>query len=196
MLTQLRSLMLGNALLLVGVFGFATSMFAVTGAIEAKTKSKYGVIDVQSVILNVEEGKQARASLEKEIKAKEKELLQQKKDLDEMNKQWKDQAALLSEAARMKKQQEFQEKFMALRNAEMSLQQEIKIKEQKATQQIYVKVAKLVQKFAESKGFEAVFEANTSGVMFLKDPVDITNDVISAFEKGAPTTAKKTGKKK
>lgn len=196
MLKQVKSFMLGNALVLVGLFGFATSLVAVTGAIEAKDKAKYGVIDVQSVILNVEEGKRARASLEKEIKAKEKELIQQKNDLDQMNKQWKDQAALLSEAARMKKQQEFQEKFMALRNAEMSLQQEIKIKEQKATQQIYIKVAQLVQKFAEAKGFEAVFEANTSGVMYLKNPVDITNDVISAFEKAAPTTAKKTKKKK
>ncbi len=195
MLLHLRTLMLRNAMLCCGLFGFATSLVAVTGTIEAKEKSKYAIIDVQAVILNVEEGKAARATLEKEIKEKEKDLLKQKDDLDKMNQQWKDQAALLSEAARMKKQQDFQEKFMGLRNAEMALQQEIKMKEQKATQQIYVKVAQLVQKVAEERGFEAVFEANTSGVMYLKDPVDLTNDLIATFEKQNPTTAKKEGSK-
>ncbi len=33
---------------------------------------KMGVVDMQSVILSVEEGKKARAALEQEIKAKEK----------------------------------------------------------------------------------------------------------------------------
>src|SRR5690606_13065880 len=86
---------------------------------------RFGVVDMQQVILSVEEGKQARASLENEIKAKEAELQKQKEELDKMNKEWKDQAALLSEDARMKKQQEFQEKFLALRNAEMEFQANI-----------------------------------------------------------------------
>ena len=74
---------------------------------------KYGVVDMQQVILSVEEGKAARAQLEGEIKAKESELQKQKEELDKMNNEWKNQAALLSEDARMKKQQEFQEKFLA-----------------------------------------------------------------------------------
>ena len=43
-----------------------------------------------------------------------------------MNQDWKTQAALLSEQAKMKKQQEFQQKFMQLRNDEMKFQQTIK----------------------------------------------------------------------
>ena len=54
---------------------------------------------MQAVILNVDEGKQARADLEKEIKGKEAELMKKKAELDKLNKNWKDQAALLSEEA-------------------------------------------------------------------------------------------------
>ncbi|NRA66482.1 MAG: OmpH family outer membrane protein [Pseudobacteriovorax sp.] len=148
---------------------------------------------MQAVILNVDEGKQARADLEKEIKGKEAELMKKKAELDKLNKNWKDQAALLSEEARLKKQQEFQQKFMALRNDEMKFQSEIKRKEQMATQKIAVSVSKMVNDLAKARGYEMVFETNSAGLLYLKDPVDLTKEVIAAFDKkgGNKNSAKK-----
>jgi outer membrane protein len=143
---------------------------------------KYAVVDMQAVILNVEEGKQARADLEKQIKAKEKDLLKKKEELDKMNQEWEKQAPLLNEQARMSKQKEFQEKFMSLRNEEMSFQNEIKGKEQAATQKIAIAVSKLVNDMAKQRGVDMVFETNSAGLLYLKDPVDMTKDVIDAFE--------------
>lgn len=168
---------------------------------EAKAGSKYGVVDMQAVILGVTEGKQAREKLEKEIKSKEQELLKQKETLDKMNDEWKTQAPLMSEEARFKKQQEFQEKFLGLRNEEMTFQADIKRKEQKATQQIAVKVSGMVEKIAKEKHLEAVFESNSSGLLYLENPVDLTQDVIRIYEKEKPsdlTVSKKdeTPKKK
>lgn len=156
----------------------------------ALAQAKFGVVDMQQVILSVEEGKQARAALEKEIKAKEAELLKQKEELDKMNKDWKDQAALLSEDARLKKQQEFQEKFLSLRNAEMEFQANIKRKEQKATQQIAMKVAGVVDALARSKKLTGVFETNSAGLLYLDQPVDLTQDVITEYgkQKAAPSS--------
>lgn len=176
---------------------FTTSILAVTGQVQAQSSPRWGVIDMQAVILNVEEGKKARARLEKEIKAKEKELKKQREELDKMNKEWKSQAALLSESARIKKQQDFQQRFLALRNAEMTFQQEIKRKEQKATQKIAVQVAKMVEKMAKKRKLEAVFETNTAGLLYLNNPVDLTKDVITAYGKsGNDEVAKKETKKK
>lgn len=148
-------------------------------------QKKYAVVDMQAVILNVEEGKAARKDLEKEIKAKEKELQKQKAELDKMNDEWKNKASLLSEDARMSKQREFQEKFLALRNAEMEFQANIKRKEQKATQTIAVKVAGLVEKIAKEQKLEAVFEANSAGLLYLQDPVDLTKQVVDRYGKEA-----------
>lgn len=153
--------------------------------------SKYAVVDMQKVILSVAEGKTARANLEKEIKNKEKELKKQKQELDKLNKAWKEQAPLLSESARLKKQQEFQQKFISLRNKEMSFQSEIKKKELRATQSIAVKVTKLVDKIAKAKGYDMVFESSSSGLIYLKNPVDITADVVKAYGKSGKKTAKK-----
>ena len=146
---------------------------------------KYAVVDMQAVILNVEEGKTARSDLEKEIKEKEKELLKQKGELDKMNDEWKTKASLLSEEARMNKQKDFQEKFLALRNAEMEFQANIKRKEQKATQTIAVKVAGLVEKIAKERSIEAVFESNSAGLLYLQEPVDLTKEVVDRYAKEA-----------
>ncbi len=158
------------------------------GAARADT-GKYGVVDMQQVILSVEEGKQARAQLESEIKTKEAELGKQKEELDKMNNEWKSQAALLSEDARMKKQQEFQEKFLNLRNAEMEFQANIKRKEQKATQGIAVKVAGVVDSIAKGKKLIAVFETNSAGLLYLESPVDLTQEVITEYSKKPPAKA-------
>ena len=167
---------------------------------EKKDSAKvYGVVDMQKIILSVEEGKTARKQLETEIQAKEKELGKQKQELDEMNKAWQQQAAVLSEEARMNKQKEFQEKFLALRQAEMDFQNQIKQKEQKATQQIAIKVAGIVEKIARDKNLEAVYETNTSGLLYLKNPLDLTPDIIASYNSApspaAPTDGKKAAKK-
>lgn len=172
-----------HSMLLLVILGMTLSMTRTGSAVaKSQTQERYGIVDMQEVILNVEEGKKAREELEREIRAKEKELLSQREELDKMNQQWREQAPLLSEQARMQKQQEFQEKFMALRNEEMNFQNEIKRKEQIATQQIAIAVTQLVDQLAEKRGFAMVFETSSAGLLYLKDPVDLTPDVIKAFE--------------
>jgi len=162
---------------------FGAILLAASPAKAQASQGKFGVVDMQQVILSVEEGKTARSQLEAEIKAKESELGKQKEELDKMNNEWKNQAALLSEDARMKKQQEFQEKFMTLRNAEMEFQANIKRKEQKATQQIAMKVAQVVDQIAKQKKLVAVFETNSAGLLYLESPVDLTQEVVSEYAK-------------
>ncbi len=156
--------------------------------------SKYGVVNMQSVILNVAEGKAARSELEKAIKAKEADLKTKKAELDKLNNEWKNQAAILSEQARLQKQQEFQQKFIALRNEEMTFQKEIKRKEQTATQKIAMKVTQLVNDLAAKRGFEMVFETSSAGLVYLKNPVDLTPEVTKMYE-AQSATATKSAKK-
>lgn len=180
-----------------------SGLILVVGALVGKNalaasigKAKYGVVDMQQVILSVDEGKEARGVLEKEIRAKEDEFGKKKAELDKMNEEWKSQSAVLSEAAKTQKQQEFQEKFMGLRNAEQEFQGDIKKKEQKATQKIAMKVAGMVERMAHDKGLEIVFESNSSGLLYLDSPVDLTKEVITAYNKNKGSTTAKDDSKK
>jgi outer membrane protein len=152
----------------------------------------FGVVDMQRIILTVEEGKEARAALEKEIKGKEEEFRKKKEALDKLNKEWKDQAPLLSEDARIRKQQDFQEKLVELRNSEMTFQKEISQKEGQATQRIAMKVTSLVDGLVRSQNIEAVFEVNSSGLLYLKNPIDLTEQVIKKYNETAKLEQKKS----
>ncbi|MCX6119736.1 MAG: OmpH family outer membrane protein, partial [Proteobacteria bacterium] len=144
---------------------------------------KTGIIDMQAVILNVQEGKDARATIEKEIKAKEGEFTKRREELDKMNKDWQGQASLMSDEAKLNKQKEFQEKFMSLRNDEGAFREEVKKKEQKATQGIAAKVEGIVQKMAKEKTLDVVFEINSAGLLYVNQPVDLTKEVIDQYGK-------------
>ena len=100
------------SLLLGQIFTF-NSVNAASKKNQTDTASKYGVVDMQRVILNVKEGKEARARLEKEIKEKESELRTQKQELDKLNKEWEQQSALLSEKARIEKQKNFKKDLLS-----------------------------------------------------------------------------------
>ena len=148
-----------------------------------KRRPRFGVVDMQQVILTVEEGKQARRQLEREITAKEKLLKQSREELEKLNKELQAQVALLSETAKFKKQQKFQEKFLSLRNAEMEFQVDIKRKEQQATKVIAGKVAQLVESVARQLQLAAVFETNSAGLLYVRNPVNLTQQVITMYDK-------------
>ena len=150
---------------------------------QPQRQPRFGVVDMQQVILAVKEGKQARLKLEREIKAKEKLLKQSREELEKLNKELQAQAALLSETAKFKKQQKFQEKFLSLRNAEMEFQVDIKRKEQQATKKIAVKVAKLVEKVARARQLAAVFGTSSAGLLYVRSPVNLTQQVIEMYDK-------------
>ncbi|MBP6218987.1 MAG: OmpH family outer membrane protein [Oligoflexales bacterium] len=165
---------------------FAADPKAEPATSESKPSSqepRFAVVDMQRIILSVEEGKKARSELEKKIQAKEKELQDKKKKLDKMNEEWKQQSSVLSEEAKNRKQKEFQDTFMQLRNEEANFQNELKKEESTATQKIASKVAKMVDGLAKSKNIDVVFEMNSSGLLYVKDPIDLTEQLIKAYDK-------------
>lgn len=151
--------------------------------------SRYGIVDMQAVILNVSEGKDEKGKLEKEIKAKEGDFKKRQEELEKLNKDLVQGGAMMNDEAKQKKQQELQEKLVSYRNDEMSFQADIKRREQAATQKIATKVATMVEKMAKEKGLEVVFEANSAGVLYVSNPTDLTEAVIKAYDSGGSATS-------
>lgn len=159
-------------------------------------RTKFGVLDMQKIILSVEDGKEARAKLEKEIKAKEAEFLEKKKELDQLNQEWQNQSSLLTEEGKLRKQQDFQKKFIDLRNAEGKFQSDIKQRENAETQKIAMKSAKIVEALAKERDLDGVFETGSSGLIYLREPVDLTPSVIAEYEKQSKAVSKASTDKK
>lgn len=166
------------ALLSICVFSIVAQLSYAQGSLTV------GVVDVQKVILNVAEGKKERAKLEKEFKAKDKKLVSLKAAVKKLGEelQNKEKVALMGQAKLRKKQEEFQKKFVQAQQDELKLRQELKQKEQAATGKIARKVAGIVAAIGKSKKLDAVFESNSSGLMYVKSPVDLTSEVIKSYD--------------
>ncbi len=155
------------------------SMFFFCGVALA-AEEKYGVVDLQEVILKVEDGKRAKAQLQKEVDKKEAELKKEKASIEKLGQEA--QAKFLSEEAKLEKQKELQERIVKYQKEGMDFQTELKKKEQEMTQKITQQVSGIVEGIAKDKGLTAVFELNSSGLLYLKESVNITDEVIKQYD--------------
>ena len=136
---------------------------SLTGQVFSKSKSekkepaKYGIYSMQKIVFSVQEGVKAKEKLQAYMKEKMDELQTEKKHIDTLGRELKDQVALLSQEAQVRKQEELQQKILAFRNLEMKAEQDIKKREMEATQNIVLKVSGLVKVIAEQQKLELVF---------------------------------------
>jgi outer membrane protein len=149
---------------------------------------KIGVVDMQKALQTVEQGRKAKAQLEKEYQAKKKELENEEASVRKMADEYKKQSLVLSDEARGKKQGEIQERFMKLQQHTQASQQEMQAREHELTKPIIDHLRAIIGDLAKQRGYSVVLEKNENMVLFSQDKDDFTPDVISAYNKN-PTSA-------
>lgn len=143
---------------------------------------KIGYVNLREAMSSVEEGKAAKQKLQSEIKAKQKKLNQKKKELQELKKKLSEQQMALSDEAKKKKTLELQRKMAELQQMYMKLQRDLSKKEAKVTKEIFGKMRKVVQEIAEERGYDLVLEKQGSSVLYAKDSMDLTDELIERFD--------------
>lgn len=151
-----------------------------SGVVQAETK--VGLVDMQKAIQTSSAGKKAKAELETELEKKKKEIKKKEDDLKKMGEDLERKKAVLSEEVFGKKQAEFQDEMMKYRDNATKTQMELQKKERDLTVPIVDKMKKVIAKISKDKGLTLVLE-NSPMVLFSEPALDITDDVIKAFEK-------------
>jgi len=148
----------------------------------AHAEAKVGYIDMQKAIQATSAGKKAKTELEGDFNKKKKELEKKEADLKKMGEDLEKKKSVLSEDALNKKQAEFQEEMLKYRDVVGKSQIEIQKKERELTAPILEKMKKTIAKLAKEKGYTMVIE-NSQMVLYATPDADLTDEVISAFEK-------------
>ena len=164
-------------------------------ASRAARAEKIGYVDVQRVILEVEEGKAAKARLKTEVDSKRAELQKKEKELAEMKADYDRQAGVLTDEAKKAKEQEMQKTYMAAQQLARQMQEDLAGKEEEAMRSISEKLMVVIQEVSEREGFTFVIKKDA--LMHGPASADITNDIVrrynDRFSKSA-TAAKKPKK--
>lgn len=159
------------------------SLLLLTPSVSFAQSPKIGYVNLQRALNEVEEGKKAKARLKRDFEKKQKKLNAQQEELKKLKAEIENAGPVVSQEVKRKKAMEFQQKLMALQQTYMTLQQELAKKEAKATKKIFDKMGKIIAEIAKEKGYDLVLERTESAVLYAKDNMDLTNELIKRYNK-------------
>ena len=154
-----------------------------TGIAQAKDV-KIAYVDMQRALLEVEDGKQAKARLEKLKSERQGKLDASQEELRAMQKNFEAQKAFMKPEVMQEKQKEFAQKLQALQMTYATLQKELVAEEAKETQKIFKRMAKIVADVGEKEGYTVILEKTESSILWAPKHLEITNDLIRRYNAG------------
>jgi outer membrane protein len=144
--------------------------------------TRIAYLDLQRVMSETREGRDAQKRLESLRKSRQAELDKSSAELKTVREQIERQRLLLKPDALAAKEREFQEKFSTLQGTYLRLQQDLSTEEAKAMRRVLGKTHTLAEKIATREGFQLVLEKNNAGIIWANRSLDLTNEIVRDYE--------------
>lgn len=167
----------------VGVAVATAGLFLSAPVAVAATEAKIGIVDIAQAIQATTEGKKIKKELEAEFNKRKAELEKKVKDINAMQADFEKKSLVLSDDARMKKQQEIEaEKAKYMESREKNMQDLAK-KDRELSQPMIKKLNTVIADIAKKEGFTVILHKNDQNLVWASQETDITEMVIKALEK-------------
>jgi outer membrane protein len=155
---------------------------ATAQAADVPSVGKVAMVDMQRVLNETKAGQKARKSLEQSSTAKQKKFDKRRAQLEADVAKLRTLKGQQLAAAQEKLQQE----SMELQSMLMALEQELSQQHNKLLEQMYRNAADIVAKLAKDKGLDLVLVRDQMTVIFAKDALDITGEVVKVYDQKHP----------
>jgi outer membrane protein len=147
----------------------------------SSSQLKICVVNVQTAILQTNEGKAAKSKIEKEAEKDRQDILSKQNQLKKMEEEFQAQQSILSDSDKMAKQKEFQAKLQDYQKSQMSFEQKTRSKELAATQEIYQKITNIVKKTRKLEKCSLALDSGAGVLLDADDVTDITNKTVEKY---------------
>lgn len=155
-------------------------------SLPAFSKILVGSVNIQQILVTVQEGTKVRDKLKKSFESKQAILKKEEEKIRKAQEDYKKQALVMNDKAKMKKEQELQKMIMDLQQKSMGYQKEIQEMEQKLKAPILDKIKEVVDEVSKEAGVDLTFEVSTAAVVYAKSQKDLTDEVIKLYDKRHP----------
>ena len=152
-------------------------------AAEVPAFERIAIVEVQRCIMETKEGKRAKKDLEDTFAKGQARIDRKAKDLQKRLADLQAKAPMLSQAELNKRQEELMRSQAELEQLGMELQQEVMDKETLLTEQIYNRVADIVEQIALEEKIQVVLVRSEMTVLWADPKLDLTNRVIVRYDK-------------
>jgi len=166
-------------------------VLAMTGAPAlAADAFKMGVIDPQEVLEKSKAGKRSLEALKEYARTRQKVLATDEEELKAFEKQMKDQEATLNDQQKREKQEQFRAKIQRYQKQAQEFNQDLSVKQKELVDDYMKRIAVATKAVAEKGGFSLVVDKGNEQtlkiVIYHKDTIDVTDQVIKEFDKLNP----------
>jgi outer membrane protein len=150
---------------------------------------KIGIINPQGVLQNSLKGKGVIERLRSLNMSKQKKYEAMQKEIDTLEKDVLSPA--LNQDTRDKKNMDLQNQRTEIKRFAEDAQKDSMAMQQKEFENLQRELMPIIEKIAKGAGFSLVLDLNTAGVAYYEPAIDITEQVIKAYDVQVPSAVKK-----
>ncbi len=136
----------------------AMALFCASGALAGSKAIKIGYVKLMEVLESYGGYKDAKARLEKAMKAKKNELMELEKELMELQREYEKKKAVLSAKAREEKEYILRKKLEDYQNIQLMANRELALKEQQMTAVLLEELKEYISAVAKKEGYDLVLD--------------------------------------
>ncbi len=151
-------------------------------SVTAADSVKIGVVDLQRCIQESIEGKKAKDKLQTKKDEMQKKLDERQNILLELKKELERQSMMLSMDAKQDKEKEFERQRREFKYFYDDISTQMRKAEAEVKKVLLGDLEQVVGDIGRKGSFTLIFERRSSGIMYLENAIDITNEVIKAYD--------------
>src|SRR5215472_1394562 len=165
-----------------------------TAAVQAQTAAgsasagKIGIINVRQAIVTTAEGKQASAELQTQFSARQSELENLNKQINDLRHRLSAGQTTLSDDEKARLTQQGQRLTQQLDRKNNELQEDVNAAQADVVDRIGRKMMDVLDRYARENSIVAVFDssAQNSPILFASTNIDITQEIIKLYDQAYP----------
>lgn len=167
---------------MIRLFLAAVGFVAWTAAAQAQ-ELKIAVVDLDQAINATDQGKRAREELQKKQKEAEAQLKPMADKYKSLAEEIQSKRFVLSEDALRQKQLDLAELQNDARARAAELEGQFKVDYERLVGPLRAKLLGIVADFGKEQGYTLIFERTTPGLIYSREALDITDQVVERFNK-------------
>jgi len=167
-------------------FALVAVLATATAAVAEAQALKIGFVNFGRLLEESPQAKAAQAALEGEFLPRQRDVAAQRKALQEKVDKLQKEAAVMSEADRLRNEREVRDLELNVNRRFNELQEDLNLRRNEEVGRMQRALLQEVQAYARANGYQLVV---SDGVLFAAEGIDITPQLVAAIKAKAPAAA-------
>lgn len=144
---------------------------------------KIGYVDLQRALNDSEAGRKAKEEFKKQVDKLQVDLKKQQQDLDGLKDRLEKKALVMKEDERREMEKDYQRKMRDFERSYKDSQGELQLKDNELTRELLQQLQTVIAEYGKNGNYTVILELSSSSVLYGDPKVDLTDQIIAAYNK-------------